>query len=166
MTSSAPNSNHHGLHATRAWVANRTVLVRLGNGNVVGLPARQHPVLAALPDDQLAAIAIRSHQRGDALEWRTGPGEFDRFSLAVWDVVEGTPRAVRAWVEVRTVFFELVDGRVFGFPAADFERLRKASDAELAGVTLQGDGYGLRWEDPVDEDISVPSIVAGRVHGP
>jgi hypothetical protein len=166
MNSSVPLSRNYGLHATRAWVANRTVHVALDNGRVVGLPARQHHVLATLTDDQLATAAIRSHQSGDAIEWRTGPGEFDRFSLAVWDVVEGTPRAVRAWVDGRTVLFELADGRVFGFPAANFGRLRKASDGELAGVEVQADGYGLRWDDPVDEDISVPGVVAGRVQGP
>jgi hypothetical protein len=64
------------------------------------------------------------------------------------------------------VLFELADGRVFGFPAANFGRLRKASDGELAGVEVQADGYGLRWDDPVDEDISVPGVVAGRVQGP
>jgi hypothetical protein len=166
MISSAFNGHNHGLHATRAWVANRTVHVALGNGRVFGLPARQHHVLATLTDEQLATIAIRSHERGDAIEWRTGPSELDRFSLAVWDFVEGAPRAVRAWVEERRVLFELTDGRVFGFPAANFDRLRKASDAELAGVELQADGYGLRWDDPIDEDISVPGVVAGRVHGP
>jgi Protein of unknown function (DUF2442) len=61
------------------------------------------------------------------------------------------------------VLFELGDGRVFGFPAGSFERLAKASDADLATVEVQADGYGLRWE-PVDEDISVPGIVAAS-HG-
>jgi hypothetical protein len=77
-------------------------------------------------DEKSGVRSCADERVDDAIEWRTGPGELDRFSLAVWDFAEGTPRALRAWVEVRTVFFELVDGRVFGFPAADFERLNKA----------------------------------------
>lgn len=162
---SSPHSHNPAAHAARAWVAHRTVHVALDNGRVVGMPARQHHVLATLTDEQLATIAIRSDARGDALEWRTGAGEFDRFSLAVWDFVEGTPRAVRAWIgERRTVLVELADGRVYGFPADEFDRLRRASDAELARVEVQADGYGLRWDDPIDEDISVPGIVAAS-HG-
>lgn len=146
------------LHATRAWVANRTVFCELDDGRVFGLPARQHGDLVLLTDAELAGVSIWRHENGDVLEWQWGP-ERHRFGISVWDFVEGTPRAVRAWVEGRTVLFEVADGRVFGFPAAKFERLAKASDSELATVEVQAEGYGLRWE-PVDEDISVPGIVA------
>jgi hypothetical protein len=74
--------------------------------------------------------------------------------------MEGFPRAVRAWVAGRTVLFELRDGRVLGFPADNFARLAAATDEQLTSIEIQADGYGLRWE-AVDEDISVPGIVAG-----
>lgn len=77
----------------------------------------------------------------------------------------GDPRAVRAWVDGRMVFFELHDERVVGFPAANFDRLAKATDQQLAAVQVEVDGRALRWED-VDEDITVRGIIAGRVHGP
>lgn len=153
-----PSTINKPLHAARAWAANRTVFVELDDGRVFGLPARQHEGLASLTDDELGSVTIWRHDRGDVLKWQWG-AEGQRFSISVWDFVEGTPRAVRAWVEGRTVLFEVADGRVFGFPAAGFERLAKASDAELATVEVQASGYGLRWE-PVDEDISVPGMVA------
>lgn len=150
------------LHAARAWAANRTVFVELDDGRIFGLPARQVENLAHLTDDQLARVEVMSHPNGDSLRWRFDPtDEYAVTSISVWDLVEGAPRAVRAWVEGRTVLFELGDGRVFGFPAANFDRLRKVSDGELARVEVQADGYGLRWDDPIDEDISVPGIVAG-----
>jgi hypothetical protein len=71
------------------------------------------------------------------------------------------PLAVRAWAEGRRIFLELTDGRIFGFPADRFMRLRDASDAQLKKVTLRLNGYALRWET-LDEDITVPGIVAGH----
>lgn len=41
------------------------------------------------------------------------------------------PCAIRAWAEARMIFVELTDGRVVGFPADRFARLRLASEAEL-----------------------------------
>lgn len=150
------------LHAKRAWVAHRTVFVELESGAVFGLPARQHEGLAELTDDELARVSVWRHECGDVLQWQWG-AEGQRFSISVWDFIVGTPRAVRAWVEGRTVMFEVGDGRVFGFPASSSTRLANASDADLATVEVRADGYGLRWE-PVDEDISVPGIVAAS-HG-
>jgi hypothetical protein len=75
------------------------------------------------------------------------------------------PAALRAWVEGRMVFVELTDGRVVGFPANRFKRLRDASDEQLGKVTLELDGYALRWEE-LDEDITVPGIVSGRFQLP
>jgi len=69
--------------------------------------------------------------------------------------------AIRAWVEGRRVFLELTDGRIFGFPADRFRRLRDASDAQLKKVSLRLKGYALRWE-ALDEDITVPGVVAGH----
>lgn len=75
------------------------------------------------------------------------------------------PAALRVWTEGRMVFLELTDGRVVGFPANRFRRLKDASDEQLRGVTLELNGYALRWEQ-LDEDITVPGIVAGRFQLP
>ena len=75
------------------------------------------------------------------------------------------PTAIRAWAEGRTIFVELTDGRIIGFPANRFRILKKATDEQLKEVTLRLDGYALRWE-PLDEDITVPGIVAGNFQLP
>ena len=76
-------------------------------------------------------------------------------------VVAAEPAAVRVWVDERMVFLELTDGRIIGFPASRFQRLKQASADQLRNVTLELDGHALRWEE-LDEDITVPGIVAGR----
>lgn len=73
--------------------------------------------------------------------------------------------AVRAWIDQRTVFLELHDGRIFGFPAARFRRLRAASDADLQKVKIELGGSALRW-DELDEDLTVRGVVAGRFELP
>lgn len=73
--------------------------------------------------------------------------------------------ALRAWVEGRKVFIELHDGRIFGFPAERFRRLRGASDDELKNVTLELGGAALRWET-LDEDLTVRGVVAGHFELP
>ncbi len=75
------------------------------------------------------------------------------------------PAALRAWAEGRTVFLELTDGRIFGFPASRFIRLKAASDEALKQVRVEVNGYALRWEE-LDEDITVPGVVAGRFQLP
>lgn len=42
--------------------------------------------------------------------------------------IELDPRAIRAWGENRTVFVELTDGRLIGFPSARFRLLSTATD--------------------------------------
>lgn len=84
---------------------------------------------------------------------------------AIPEPATSDPTALRAWVEQRTVFVELTDGRIVGFPASRFRRLRDASDTELQEVSLEVNGYALRWEQ-LDEDITVPGIVAGRFELP
>ncbi len=81
------------------------------------------------------------------------------------DKIEFEPTAIRAWAEGRTVFVELVDGRTVGFPANRFERLKAASEKELSEVEVEVNGFALRWEN-LDEDISVPGIVAGQFELP
>jgi hypothetical protein len=75
------------------------------------------------------------------------------------------PAALRAWVERRMVFLELTDGRVVGFPANRFQRLKDAPDELLRKVRVELDGYALRWEE-LDEDLTVPGVVAGRFQLP
>jgi hypothetical protein len=79
------------------------------------------------------------------------------------DVVE--PAAVRAWAEQRTIFIELTDGRIVGFPANRFKILADAPEEKLQEVSLRLNGYALRWES-LDEDITVPGIVAGHFQLP
>ena len=69
--------------------------------------------------------------------------------------------ASRVWVDRRTVFVELTDGRQLGFPADRFDRLSAASNEQLQKVSLRLNGYALRWEE-LDEDITVKGVVAGR----
>lgn len=73
--------------------------------------------------------------------------------------------AVKAWAAGRTIYLELTDGRIFGFPAERFRLLSRATDAELKKVSLRLNGYALRWEE-LDEDITVPGVVAGHFELP
>jgi hypothetical protein len=79
--------------------------------------------------------------------------------------VEVEPAAIRVWVEKRTVFLELIDARIFGFPADRFKILSAASDEALQEVQLELNGYALRWEK-LDEDLTVPGVVAGHFQLP
>jgi hypothetical protein len=75
------------------------------------------------------------------------------------------PAAIRAWAEKRTIFIELTDGRIFGFPADRFKILANATDGQLKEVTIRLNGFALRWES-LDEDITVPGVVAGNFQLP
>jgi len=86
-------------------------------------------------------------------------------STTVAESAKAEPLAIRVWVEQRMVFLELADGRIVGFPANCFQRLKDASAEQLQRVTLELDGYALRWEE-LDEDITVPGVVAGRFQLP
>ena len=79
--------------------------------------------------------------------------------------ISAEPTAIRAWVKGRTIFIELTDGRIIGFPANRFKILKSASEKQLKEVTLRLDGYALRWES-LDEDITVPGVVAGNFQLP
>ena len=73
--------------------------------------------------------------------------------------------AIRAWAEKRTIYIELTDGRIIGFPADRFKILSKATEKQLKDVSLRLNGFALRWES-LDEDITVPGIVAGNFQLP
>jgi len=75
--------------------------------------------------------------------------------------VENEVLATRIWVNARTVFIELTDGRQIGFPADRFDRLSAATNEQLQNVTLRLNGYAMRWEE-LDEDITVKGIIAGH----
>ena len=75
------------------------------------------------------------------------------------------PTAIKAWAEGRTIFIELTDGRIIGFPADRFIILSKATDEQLKEVKLRLNGFALRWET-LDEDITVPGIVSGTFQLP
>lgn len=80
-------------------------------------------------------------------------------------IISIEPAAIKAWAEGRTIFIELTDGRSIGFPADRFKILKNATEEQLKEVTLRLDGYALRWE-ALDEDITVPGIVAGNFQLP
>ncbi len=82
-------------------------------------------------------------------------------SLVIDKQVEVEPAAVKVWTEGRTIFIELTDRRIIGFPADRFKVLKEATDDQLKNVETRLDGYALRWE-ALDEDITVPGIVAGN----
>lgn len=75
------------------------------------------------------------------------------------------PAAIRAWAENRMIFVELTDGRQIGFPADRFKILKNATNEQLKEVKIRLNGYALRWES-LDEDITVPGIVAGNFQLP
>jgi len=75
------------------------------------------------------------------------------------------PTAIKVWAEGRTIFIELIDGRIIGFPADRFQILKKATNQELTEVKLRLNGFALRWEN-LDEDITVPGIIAGSFQLP
>lgn len=80
-------------------------------------------------------------------------------------MTESEPCAIRVWTEGRLIFLELSDGRILGFPVDRYRILSTASDRQLAAVTLELNRYALRWEE-LDEDLTVPGVVAGRFQLP
>jgi len=60
------------------------------------------------------------------------------------------------------MWVELTDGRQLGVPLAYFPRLANASSAQRRKYVISGGGVGLHWDD-LDEDISVPALLAGKV---
>ena len=75
------------------------------------------------------------------------------------------PAAINVWAEGRIIYLELIDGRIIGFPAERFKILKAAKDEELKKVKLRLNGFAIRWEN-LDEDITVPGILAGNFQLP
>jgi len=86
-------------------------------------------------------------------------------TISIGKKVYTEPAAIRAWAEKRMIFIELTDGRIIGFPADRFKILKNATDEQLKEVKIRLNGYALRWES-LDEDITVPGIVAGNFQLP
>ncbi len=79
--------------------------------------------------------------------------------------IQVEPAVIRAWTEGRMIYLELTDGRIIGFPADRFKILTTATNEQLQEVSLRLNGFALRWE-ALDEDITVPGIVAGHFQLP
>jgi hypothetical protein len=86
-------------------------------------------------------------------------------TTALNERITAEPAAVRAWSEGRMIYVELADGRIVGFPADRFRILSQATEEQLSRVEIQLNGFALRWEE-LDEDLTVPGIVAGRFQLP
>ena len=70
------------------------------------------------------------------------------------------PLATGLKFEQDKMWIFLADGRQLGVPLAYFPRLLNASAFERSNYVVSGSGTGLHW-DSIDEDISVPSLLAG-----
>lgn len=70
------------------------------------------------------------------------------------------PRAMRAGFDetAALLVLDLVDGRTLGFPYRLFPTLADATPEQRAAVSIEADGYALRWEE-IDEDIAVPHLL-------
>ena len=64
--------------------------------------------------------------------------------------------------DVDNMWVALTDGRQIGVPLGYFPRLANATPAQRKTYIISGGGVGLHW-DALDEDISVPALLAGRV---
>jgi hypothetical protein len=74
------------------------------------------------------------------------------------------PAAMRVAVTDDALTADLSDGRSISVPIVWFPRLLHATPEERSHWTLVGDGVGVHWPD-IDEDISVESLIAGRMSG-
>lgn len=63
-----------------------------------------------------------------------------------------------------TLHVDLSDGRTISVPVAWYPRLAHASAEERKQWRLIAQGRGIHWE-PIDEDISVEGLIAGRPSG-
>jgi len=70
------------------------------------------------------------------------------------------PVATGIRFDAETMWVSLADGRQLGVPLAYFPRLLNAKPAQRETYTVSGGGTGLHW-DELDEDISVPALLAG-----
>jgi hypothetical protein len=79
------------------------------------------------------------------------------------NISRDVPRASRIWFDDENLWVELTDSRQLGVPLVYFPRLLKASPEQRNCYEISGGGTGLHW-DALDEDISVPGLLAGVAH--
>ena len=72
------------------------------------------------------------------------------------------PLAESVSFDAKHMWVSLRDGRQVGVPLAYFPRLMAASRSQRKKYIISGGGIGLHWEE-LDEDISVPLLLAGHV---
>ena len=77
---------------------------------------------------------------------------------------DDTAKAVDVSVSDMSLKVSLDDGREISVPLDWFPRLRDATPSQRANWRLIGTGEGMHWPD-VDEDISVPGLLRGRMSG-
>lgn len=72
------------------------------------------------------------------------------------------PIAAEAYFDRGTgrVVLHLINGCIYEFPAHLVQELQGLGPDQLAGVTVDGAGFAIRWP-ALDIDLYVPSIVAG-----
>ena len=70
-------------------------------------------------------------------------------------------RAAKAWFDEDCLWVLLQDGRKLATPLSYFPRLLKATSAQRKKFEFSGGGVGIHW-DQLDEDISVPGLLAGN----
>ena len=75
-------------------------------------------------------------------------------------ISDDVARAKRVRFDEDSLWVELADGRQIGVPLAYFPKLLRASSRQRAKYQMSGGGTGLHWEE-LDEDISVPGLLAG-----
>lgn len=72
------------------------------------------------------------------------------------------PLATAVTFDADNMWVQLSDGRKLGIPLAYFPRLAGATASQRKKCLISGGGVGLHW-DELDEDISVPALLAGRM---
>jgi len=75
-------------------------------------------------------------------------------------ISDDVARAKRVRFDEDSLWVELADGRQIGVPLAYFPKLLGATSEQRAKYQMSGGGTGLHWEE-LDEDISVPGLLAG-----
>ena len=74
------------------------------------------------------------------------------------------PLAQLVTVTEDTLHVDLSDGRTISVPLAWYPRLLHSTPGERQAWRLIASGRGIHWE-PIDEDISVEGLLAGRASG-
>ena len=74
------------------------------------------------------------------------------------------PMAKSLTITEDSLIADLVDGRTIAVPLGWFPRLMHGTPTERANWRFIGYGSGIHWPD-LDEDISVESLLAGRMSG-